>query len=41
MPTIVGRRGVEEVLNLPISEGKLAAFQRSAQTLKDRLAEAR
>jgi L-lactate dehydrogenase len=41
MPAIVGRRGVEEVLNLPISDGELAAFQRSAQTLKDRLAEVR
>jgi L-lactate dehydrogenase len=41
MPAIVGCRGVEEVLNLPISEGELAAFQRSAQTLKDRLAEVR
>jgi len=39
MPAIVGRRGVEEVLNLPISESELAAFQSSAQTLKDRLAE--
>jgi len=40
VPTIVGRNGIEEVLNLPLSEGELAAFQRSAQTLKDRLAEA-
>lgn len=39
MPAIVGRRGVEEVLNLPISDAELAAFQSSAQTLKDRLAE--
>lgn len=39
MPAIVGRQGVEEVLNLPISESELAAFQSSAQTLKDRLAE--
>jgi len=39
MPAIVGRRGVEEVLNLPLSEPELAAFQSSAQTLKDRLAE--
>jgi L-lactate dehydrogenase len=39
MPTIVGRRGVEEVLNLPLSESELIAFQRSAQTLKDRLTE--
>jgi L-lactate dehydrogenase len=39
MPAIVGRRGVEEVLDLPLSEAELAAFQSSAQTLKDRLAE--
>ncbi len=39
MPAIVGRRGVEEVLNLPLSQPELAAFQSSAQTLKDRLAE--
>lgn len=39
MPTIVGARGVEEVLNLPLSDEELAAFQASAQTLKDRLAE--
>jgi L-lactate dehydrogenase len=39
MPTIVGRQGVEEVLNLPLSNSELAAFQSSAQTLKDRLAE--
>ncbi len=40
MPAIVGRRGVEKVLNLPLNESELAAFQSSAQTLKDRLAEA-
>ena len=39
MPAIVGRRGVEEVLNLPLSKSELAEFQSSAQTLKDRLAE--
>jgi L-lactate dehydrogenase len=39
MPAIVGRRGVEEVLTLPLSESELAAFQNSAQTLRDRLAE--
>jgi L-lactate dehydrogenase len=37
MPAIVGRRGVEEVLNLPLSDSELAAFQSSAKTLKDRL----
>lgn len=41
MPAIVGRRGVEEVIDLPISEAELAAFQSSAKTLKDRLAEIR
>lgn len=41
MPAIVGRSGVEEVLNLPLSEAELMAFQSSAQTLKDRLAELR
>jgi len=39
MPAIVGRRGVEEVLNLPLSEAELEAFQASAQTLKERLAQ--
>jgi L-lactate dehydrogenase len=39
MPAIVGRLGVEEVLNLPLSDGELKAFQNSAQTLKDREAE--
>ncbi len=39
MPTIVGRRGVEEVICLPLSEAELRAFQASAQTLKERLSE--
>jgi len=39
MPTIVGRRGVEKVLDLPVSEAELKAFQASARTLKERLAE--
>ena len=38
LPTIIGRRGIEEVLNLPLSTGERAAFQQSAQMLKDRLA---
>ena len=37
MPTIVGRRGVEKVLDLPLSEAELEAFQSSAQTLKERI----
>ena len=39
LPTIVGRRGIEELLNLPMSADELAAFQRSAQLLKQRFAE--
>jgi L-lactate dehydrogenase len=39
LPTIIGRRGIEEVLNLPLSTRECAAFQQSAQMLKDRLAE--
>ncbi len=41
LPTIVGRQGAEEVLDLPISADERAAFQRSAQTLKARLAQLR
>src|SRR5262245_59758077 len=39
LPTIVGRRGAVEILDLPISTEEHAAFQHSAQTLKDRLAQ--
>jgi L-lactate dehydrogenase len=39
MPSIVGQRGIEEVLTLPISAEERTAFQRSAQTLKERLAQ--
>jgi L-lactate dehydrogenase len=39
LPTIVGRRGAVEILDLPISADERAAFQHSAQTLKDRLAQ--
>ena len=39
LPTIVGRRGIEEVLNVPLSTRELTEFQSSAQMLKDRLAE--
>lgn len=39
LPTIVGRNGIEEVLNLPISDEERAAFQASASTLKERLAQ--
>jgi L-lactate dehydrogenase len=39
LPTIIGRRGVEAVLDLPIADDERAALQHSAQTLKDRLAQ--
>ena len=39
MPTIVGRHGAVEVLDLPINDAEREAFQHSAQTLKDRLAQ--
>ncbi|MCX7860882.1 MAG: L-lactate dehydrogenase [Chloroflexus sp.] len=38
LPTIVGRDGAEEVLNLPLSEQEIALFQRSAAILKENLA---
>jgi L-lactate dehydrogenase len=38
LPSIVGRSGVEEILDLPISDDELAAFRHSAQTLKERYA---
>jgi len=37
LPSIVGRRGVETVLELPLSPDELAALQQSGQILKDRL----
>jgi L-lactate dehydrogenase len=39
LPTIVGRSGVEEVLNLPLSDRERTAFQHSAETLKERLSQ--
>lgn len=39
LPNIVGRRGAEEVLTIPMSDEEVRAFQRSAQTLKDHLAD--
>jgi L-lactate dehydrogenase len=39
LPTIVGRHGAAEILDLPISDEERAAFQHSAQTLKERLAQ--
>ncbi|MDQ2997388.1 MAG: L-lactate dehydrogenase [Chloroflexota bacterium] len=41
LPTIVGRQGIEGVLALPLSDAELEAFQRSAQLLKERLAQLR
>lgn len=38
LPTIVGRDGAEEVLNLPLSDQEVALFQRSAAILKENLA---
>jgi L-lactate dehydrogenase len=38
LPTIVGRDGAEEVLNLPLSDQEVALFQRSANILKENLA---
>ncbi|WP_322815942.1 L-lactate dehydrogenase [Chloroflexus sp.] len=37
LPTIVGRDGAEEVLNLPLSEQEIALFQHSAGILKEYL----
>ncbi|MGB9738351.1 MAG: L-lactate dehydrogenase [Chloroflexus aggregans] len=39
LPTIVGRDGAEEVLNLPLSDQEVALFQRSANLLKEYLAQ--
>jgi L-lactate dehydrogenase len=39
LPTIVGRAGVEEVLALTLAADEQAAFQHSAQLLKQRLAQ--
>ncbi len=39
LPTVVGRRGAEEVLSLPMNEEEVTAFRQSAATLKERLAQ--
>jgi L-lactate dehydrogenase len=39
LPAIVGRRGAEEMLVLPISDAERQAFQHSARTLKERMAQ--
>lgn len=38
LPSIIGRQGIEAVLNLPINEAEQEAFRHSALTLKERLA---
>jgi L-lactate dehydrogenase len=39
LPTVVGRRGVMQVLELPMSDAERAAFQRSASVLQERYAQ--
>ena len=39
LPAVVGRNGVEKLLDIPMDEQEVAAFRLSAKTLKDRLAE--
>ena len=34
LPSVVGREGMLEVLNIPLDEGEIARFQQSAQALK-------
>jgi malate/lactate dehydrogenase len=41
LPTVVGRRGVMQVLELPMSDAERAAFQRSASVLQERYAQIR
>jgi malate/lactate dehydrogenase len=41
MPTVVGQYGAEQVLDLLISDDERAAFQASANTLKERAAQLR
>jgi L-lactate dehydrogenase len=41
LPTVVGRRGVMQVLELPMSNAERAAFQRSASVLQERYAQIR
>jgi L-lactate dehydrogenase len=38
LPTIIGRGGIEAVLDLPLAEGEIARFQHSAQVLQANLA---
>ncbi len=41
LPTVVGRRGVLQVLELPMTDAERAAFQRSASVLQERYAQVR
>jgi L-lactate dehydrogenase len=41
LPTVVGRRGVMQVLEVPMSDAERAAFQRSASVLQERYAQIR
>lgn len=40
LPTVVGRNGAEEILDIPLDKDEVALFQKSARLLKSRLAEA-
>ena len=39
LPAVVGRNGIESVIDIPMNEEELAAFRASGQMLKNRLAE--
>jgi len=39
LPAIIGRGGAEQILEIPMADDEVAAFQNSARTLKERLAE--
>jgi L-lactate dehydrogenase len=39
LPTVVGRKGAEEILSIPMSGAEVALFQKSARTLRDHLAQ--
>ncbi len=39
LPTVVGRNGAEEILDIPMDKDEVALFRKSAQLLKDRLTE--
>jgi malate/lactate dehydrogenase len=39
LPTIVGRSGIERVLEVPMNDDERQKFQASSQILQDRLAQ--